>query len=119
MHRGYACEVPLFSSASLCISASLRQSSSLFKQSLRDAYDALAPEFERLRLLYRELGVADTGQFLDQFTAGFGNYTEERSAAIEHQTLDEVLAEIYAYQANRSATPISTRHAATTAKNDA
>jgi hypothetical protein len=75
----------------------------LRRQDVRDAYDALAPEFERLRLLYRELGVADTGQCLDQFTAGFGNYTEERSAANEHQTLDEVLAEIHAYQARLTA----------------
>lgn len=73
---------------------------------------------EALRMLYQELGPINTVRFLNQFTTGFGNYTEERREAIEHQTLDDVLAEIYAYQATRSATPISTRHAAPAAKND-
>ncbi len=91
----------------------------LRRQVVRDAYDALGPEFEKLRTLYRELCVGGAVRFLTQCTTGFGNYTEERSAAIEHQTLDEVLAEIYANQSKRSATPTSTRHAATTAKNDA
>lgn len=68
----------------------------LRRQDVRAAYEALAPEFERQRLLYRELGVVDTVRFLNQFTTGFGNYTEERRAAIEHQTLDEVLAEVFA-----------------------
>ena len=72
-------------------------------QDVREAYEALAPEFERLRTLYCELGVVDTGRFLNQFTTDFGNYTEERRAAIENQTLDEVLAEVYAYQARITA----------------
>ena len=56
---------------------------------------------EALRMLYRELGVVDTVRFLNQFTVGFGNYTEERRAVIENQTLEEVLAEVRAYQAGR------------------
>ncbi len=31
---------------------------------------------EALRLLYRELGLVNTIRFLNQFTTGFGNYTE-------------------------------------------
>ena len=58
---------------------------------------------EALRMLYRELGVVNTVRFLNQFTTGFGNYTEERRAAIEHQTLEEVLADVYAYQTKRAA----------------
>jgi hypothetical protein len=56
---------------------------------------------EALRVLYRELGIVETVRFLNQFTIGLGNYTEERRAAIEHQTLEEVLAEVRAYQAQR------------------
>lgn len=53
---------------------------------------------EALRLLYAQLGLVDTMRFLDQFTSGFGNYTEERRAMVEAQTLEEVLAEVRAYQ---------------------
>jgi hypothetical protein len=56
---------------------------------------------EALRLLYRDLGIVNTVRFLNQFTAGFGNYTEERRALIENQTLDEVLADVLAFQATR------------------
>lgn len=58
---------------------------------------------EALRLLYRELGVVNTIRFLNQFTTGFGNYTEERRAWLENQTLDAVLADLRAYQAGRPA----------------
>jgi hypothetical protein len=54
---------------------------------------------EALSVLYRELGIVNTVRFLNQFTAGFGNYTEERRAATENQTLEEVLADVYTYQA--------------------
>lgn len=53
---------------------------------------------EALRLLYAQLGLVDTMRFLNQFTYGFGNYTEERRAMVEAQTLEEVLAEVRAYQ---------------------
>ena len=53
---------------------------------------------EALRLLYAQLGLVDTMRFLNQFTSGFGNYTEERRAMVEAQTLEEVLAELRAYQ---------------------
>lgn len=53
---------------------------------------------EALRLLYAQLGLVDTMRFLNQFTSGFGNYTEERRAMVEVQTLEEVLAEVRAYQ---------------------
>ena len=57
---------------------------------------------EALRMLYRELGLVNTVRFLNQFTMGFGNYTEERRATTETQTLEDVLADVYAYQAQRS-----------------
>ena len=57
---------------------------------------------EALRVLYRELGLVNTIRFLNQFTTGFGNYTEERRALLEQQTLDEVLADLRRYQAKRT-----------------
>lgn len=57
---------------------------------------------EALRLLYRELGLVNTIRFLNQFTTGFGNYTEERRALLENQTIDEVLADLRRYQAQRT-----------------
>ncbi len=60
---------------------------------------------EALRLLYRELGLVNTIRFLNQFTTGFGDYTEERRALLENQTLDEVLADLHDYQAKRQQRP--------------
>ncbi len=57
---------------------------------------------DALRLLYRELGLVNTVRFINQFTTGFGNYTEERRALIEDQTLDEAMADIGTYQARRA-----------------
>ncbi len=60
---------------------------------------------EALRVLYRELGLVNTIRSLNQFTTGFGNYTEERRTLIENQTLDEVLADLRSYQAQRIPRP--------------
>lgn len=54
---------------------------------------------EALQMLYREMGIVNTVRFLNQFSTGFGNYTEERRLLIEEQTLEDALADIYAYQA--------------------
>ena len=56
---------------------------------------------EALRLLYRDLGIVNTVRFLNQFTTGFGDYTEERRELIENQTLDEVLADVRAFQSQK------------------
>lgn len=45
-------------------------------------------------LLSKEMGIADTVRFLNQFTTGYGNYTEERDALFKGMTLDDILAEI-------------------------
>jgi hypothetical protein len=47
---------------------------------------------EAITLLTREMGVADTLRFLNQFNTGMGNYTEERDALIGDLTLDEIFA---------------------------
>jgi len=43
-------------------------------------------------LLSKEMGIVDTVRFLNQFTTGYGNYTEERNALFKDLTLDEILA---------------------------
>jgi hypothetical protein len=49
---------------------------------------------EALRVLYREIGIVDTVRFLNQFTAGFGDYTRERNDLFGHMTLDDLVSEI-------------------------
>jgi len=46
---------------------------------------------EALRVLTRELGVANTARFLRQFTTGSGDYTEDRKELFKDQSLDDVL----------------------------
>ena len=48
---------------------------------------------EALQLLMKELGVANTARFIQQFTTGAGNYTEERKERLKDWTLDDVLEE--------------------------
>jgi len=47
-----------------------------------------------IEILSRELGSADTLRFINQFTTGYGNYTAEREALFERDTLDRILSEI-------------------------
>jgi len=49
---------------------------------------------EAIRILCRELGVANTVRFINQFTGGYGNYTEERLQLFGNMTLDDIVAEI-------------------------
>jgi transposase-like protein len=47
-----------------------------------------------IKLLCREIGIVNTIRFINQFTAGYGNYTEEREQLIGHMTVDEIVADI-------------------------
>lgn len=47
-----------------------------------------------IALLCREIGPVKTARFLNQFTMGFGNYTEERDEMIGDATVEELVAEI-------------------------
>lgn len=47
-------------------------------------------------LLFQQLGVVDTFKFLNQFTLGHGDYTQERKQWVNNMSLDEILAEIKA-----------------------
>ena len=47
-----------------------------------------------IKLLCREIGIVNTVRFINQFTTGYGNYTEEREQLIGNLTVDEIVAEI-------------------------
>ena len=49
---------------------------------------------EALQLLYKQLGAVNTIRFLQQFTNGLGNYTEEREVLFADQTLDDLVKQI-------------------------
>ena len=49
---------------------------------------------EALRVLYKEIGVVNTIRFVNQFTTGYGDYTEERKVLFSDMTLDTLLAEM-------------------------
>ena len=49
---------------------------------------------EALDLLCRHLGVANTARFVNQFTTGYGNYTEERRELFARMSLEEIVTEI-------------------------
>lgn len=49
---------------------------------------------QALALLTKELGIADTVRFLNQFSAGYGDYTTERDTLFADLTFDEVIEAI-------------------------
>lgn len=49
---------------------------------------------EALQVLYKEIGVVNTIRFVNQFTTGYGDYTEERKILFADMTLDDLLKEI-------------------------
>jgi len=49
---------------------------------------------QAINLLYKELGVVDAVRFLNQFTQGYGNYTQEREVIFANKSLDDIVSEI-------------------------
>ena len=49
---------------------------------------------EALQVLYKEIGVVNAIRFVNQFTTGYGDYTEERKILFADMTLDDLLAEM-------------------------
>lgn len=47
-----------------------------------------------IHLLCQEMGVVNTARFINQFTTGYGNYTEERDALFGELTVDAIVTEI-------------------------
>lgn len=51
---------------------------------------------DAIEVLIRELGVPDTLRFMNQFTTGRGNYTEERENLLKGVTIEQILEDIKA-----------------------
>ena len=49
---------------------------------------------EAIRVLCKEIGIVNTVRFVNQFTIGYGNYTEEREQLLAGVTLDDIVSEI-------------------------
>jgi len=49
---------------------------------------------EAIRVLCKEIGIVNTVRFINQFTTGYGNYTEDREQLFGDLSLNEVVSEI-------------------------
>lgn len=49
---------------------------------------------EAIEILSREIGIANTIRFINQFTTGRGNYTEEREHLFEGMSLEDIIQAI-------------------------
>jgi hypothetical protein len=56
---------------------------------------------EAIRVLSREIGLANTIRFINQFTSGSGNYTEDRRATYAELSLEDLVSEIKKRRADR------------------
>ncbi len=50
--------------------------------------------YQAIRVLSEQLGLVDTFRFVNQFTTGHGDYTQERDRLFANLTLDEIVAAI-------------------------
>ncbi len=49
---------------------------------------------QAISVLCKEIGVVNTVRFINQFSAGYGNYTEERQQLFGNLTLEDIVTEI-------------------------
>ncbi|MEW6127650.1 MAG: hypothetical protein AB1757_11490 [Acidobacteriota bacterium] len=49
---------------------------------------------EAINVLCKNIGVANTLRFINQFTQGYGNYTDERQTLFESLSVEEIAADI-------------------------
>jgi len=49
---------------------------------------------QTIQVLFKEIDVANTIRFLNQFSTGYGNYTEERENLFEDLTVNDVLTQL-------------------------
>jgi len=47
-------------------------------------------------ILFKQMGVVDTIRFLNQFSLGSGNYTEERKQWLDNLTIEDIVSDIKA-----------------------
>jgi len=57
---------------------------------------------DAIHLLCQQMGVANTVRFLNQFIAGYGNYTVERDELFRDMSLGDVLSEIRKQRSSRA-----------------
>jgi len=58
---------------------------------------------EAIDLLTKEIGIVNTVRFLNQFTTGYGDYTQERETLFKDLTLDEILSAMKNMPGNQNA----------------
>lgn len=49
---------------------------------------------DAIKILLREMGIANTLRFLNQFSVGYGDYTAEREQLFGKMTVDDIVSEI-------------------------
>lgn len=49
---------------------------------------------EAVKILFQNLGIVNTVRFINQFTIGYGNYTEERDEIFGDKSIDEIIRNI-------------------------
>ena len=49
---------------------------------------------EAVSLLCKHIGIVNTIRFINQFTTGYGNYTEERREIFSGSQIEDIVAEI-------------------------
>ena len=49
---------------------------------------------EAVRVLCKEIGVANAMRFVNQFTTGYGDYTQERDLLFGHMTLADITSQM-------------------------
>ncbi|MGH9899614.1 MAG: hypothetical protein ACRD63_02880 [Pyrinomonadaceae bacterium] len=49
---------------------------------------------EAIKVLCQEIGIVNTVRFINQFTSGYGNYTEERVKLFEDVSAGDIVKEI-------------------------
>ena len=56
---------------------------------------------EAIMVLNNTIGLTSTLRFINQFSTGYGDYTEERKKIFENMELDDIVAEIKQTRTNR------------------
>ncbi len=49
---------------------------------------------EAIKVLSQEIGIVNTVRFINQFSSGYGNYTEERAELFEGLSVEEIVTQI-------------------------
>lgn len=49
---------------------------------------------EAIKVLNKEMGIVDTVRFINQFTTGYGDYTQDREQLFKGMTLDDTISAV-------------------------